>query len=111
MNEEIKNYIGKTVEVITKNDEVKEILVKDVFENKNGKCLIEDNNGNIYSEDDINWRYTLSLGACLISWLDKFGYIDMQEAFNEGVDKYEVQLKDLFDLLMKQGYIANNENG
>ena len=109
MKEEIKNLIGKTIEVIT-HGEVKEILVKDVFENQNGKCLIEDNNGNIYSEDDINWRYTLSLGACLISWLDKFGYIDMQEAFNEGVDKYEAQLKDLFDLLMKQGYIANDEN-
>ena len=105
MKDEVKDLIGKTTEVIT-NGEVKDIFVKDVFENSKGKCLIEDSNGNIYSEDDINWRYKLSLGACLISWLDKFGYIDMQEAFNEGVDKYEAQLKDLFDLLMKQGYIV-----
>ena len=110
MNEEIKNYIGKTVEVITKNDEVKEILVKDVFENQNGKCLIEDNNGNIYSEDDINWKYKLSLGSCLMVWLDKFGYIDIQEAIAEGCDKYEAQLKDLFGLLAKQGYVAKDEN-
>ena len=32
-----------------------------------------------------------------MTWLDKFGYIDMQEAFKEGVDKYEAQLKDLFN--------------
>ena len=110
MRDEVKELIGTTTEVIV-NGKVKEIFVKDVFENSSGKCLVEDSKGNIYSEDDINWRYTLSLGACLISWLDKFGYIDIQEAFNEGVDKYEAQLKDLFDLLMKQGYIANDKNG
>ena len=75
------------------------------FVNQNDKCLIEDSEGNIYSEDDINWRYQLSLGACLIVWLDKFGYKDIREAFKEGTEKYEAQLKDLFELLIKQGYI------
>ena len=46
-----------------------------------------------------------------MTWLDKFGYIDIQEAFKEGADKYEAQLKDLFNLLIKQGYIASDENG
>ena len=110
MKEEIKNLIGKTIEVIT-HGEVKEILVKDVFVNQNDKYLIEDIDGNVYPEDDINWRYNLTLGACLMTWLDKFGYIDIQEAFKEGADKYEAQLKDLFNLLIKQGYIASNENG
>ena len=110
MKDEVKNLIGKTTEVIT-NGEVKDIFVKDVFENSHGKCLIEDSNGNIYSEDDINWQYKLSLGSCLMVWLDKFGYIDIQEAFKEGADKYEAQLKDLFNLLIKQGYIASDENG
>lgn len=109
MKEEIKNLIGKTIEVIT-HGEVKEILVKDVFTNQNDKCLIEDIDGNVYPENDINWRYKLSLGSCLMVWLDKFGYIDIQEAFKEGADKYEAQLKDLFDLLIKQGYIASDEN-
>ena len=109
MKEEIKNLIGKTIEVIT-HGEVKEILVKDVFVNQNDKCLIEDSEGNIYSEDDINWRYKLSLGSCLIVWLDKFGYKDIREAFKEGVEKYEAQLKDLFELLIKQGYVADNES-
>ena len=109
MKDEVKNLIGKTTEVIT-NGEVKDIFVKDVFENSKGKCLIEDSNGNIYSEDDINWRYQLSLGACLIVWLDKFGYKDIREAFKEGAEKYEAQLKDLFELLIKQGYIAKDEN-
>ena len=65
---------------------------------------------NIYSEDDINWKYKLSLGSCLMIWLDKFGYIDIQEAIGEGGAKYEAQLKDLFELLIKQGYIASDEN-
>ena len=109
MEEEIKNLIGTTVEVIT-NGEVKEVTVEDVFTNKIGKCLVVDTDGNIYPEDDINWRYNLTLGACLMIWLNKFGYIDLEEALNENVSKYEAQLKDLFDLLIKQGYVVNNEN-
>ena len=111
MKDEVKNLIGTTTEVIV-GDKVKEIFVKDVFENSNGKCLIEDSKGDIYSEDDINWRYKLSLGSCLMIWLDKFGYIDINEAFEEEFDisKYEAQLKDLFELLIKQGYIAGGEN-
>ena len=94
MKEEIKNLIGKTIEVNT-HGEVKEILVKDVFVNQNDKCLIEDIDGNIYPEDDINWKYKLTLGACLMTW----------------PDKYEAKLKDLFNLLIKQGYISSDENG
>ena len=109
MKDEVKDLIGTTVEVIT-NEKVKEILVKDVFVNQNDKCLIEDSEGNIYSEDDINWRYKLSLGTCLIVWLDKFGYKDIREAFKEGVEKCEAQLEDLFNLLIKQGYVNKTEN-
>ena len=36
--------------------------------------------------------------------------MDLQEAIGEGSAKYEAQLKDLFELLIKQGYIANDEN-
>ena len=109
MKDEVKDLIGTTTEVFV-GDKVKEIFVKDVFENSKGKCLVEDSEENIYSEDDINWRYKLTLGSCLMVWLDKFDYIDIQEAIEEGGDKYEAQLKDLFELLIKQGYIASNEN-
>ena len=44
-------------------------------------------------------KYKLSLGSCLMVWLDKFGYIDIQKAIGEGGAKYEAQLKDLFELL------------
>ena len=109
MKDEVKNLIGTTTEVIT-DGKVKEIFVKDVFENSHGKCLIEDSNGNIYSEDDINWKYKLSLGSCLMVWLDKYDYIDLEEAIKENASKYEAQLKDLFELLIKQGYVADNES-
>ena len=109
MKDEVKDFIGTTIEVIT-DEKVKEILVKDVFVNQNDKCLIEDSEGNIYSEDDINWQYKLSLGSCLIVWLDKFGYKDIREAFKEGTEKYEAQLEDLFNLLIKQGYVNKTKN-
>ena len=104
----LREKIGTVVEVTTPNG-VKEILVKDVFTNQSGKCLIEDSEANIYSEDDINWAYKLTLGACLMVWLDKFGYLDMEEAFGEDTKKYEAQLEDLFNLLIKQGYIEKKE--
>lgn len=107
MDMEEIDLIGKTTEVIV-NGKVKEILVKDVFKNQNGKCLVEDSKGNIYPGDDINWTYKLSLGACLMVWLDKFGYINLEEAFGEDVDKYEAQLTDLFNLLEKQGYVSSD---
>ena len=50
MKEEIKNFIGKTIEIIT-HGEVKEILVKDVFVNQNDKCLIEAWNRRAGEED------------------------------------------------------------
>lgn len=109
MKDEVKNLIGTTTEVIT-DGKVKEIFVKDVFENSLGKCLIEDSNGKIYSEDDINWKYKLSLGSCLMVWLNKYGYINLEEAIKENANKYEAQLKDLFELLIKQGYVADNES-
>lgn len=109
MKDEVKDLIGTTTEVIT-DGKVKEIFVKDVFENSRGKCLIEDSNGKIYSEDDINWKYKLSLGSCLMVWLDKYGYINLEEAIKENANKYEAQLKDLFELLIKQGYVADNES-
>ena len=104
----LKEKIGTVVEVITPNG-VKEILVKDVFTNQSGKCLIEDSEANIYSEDDVNWRYKLTLGACLMVWLDKFGYKEIKKAFKEDTKKYEAQLEDLFNLLIKQGYIEKKE--
>ena len=109
MKDEVKDLIGTTTEIFV-GDKVKEIFVKDVFENSKGKCLVEDSEGNIYSEDDINWRYKLTLGSCLMIWLDKFGYIDIQEALKEGPDKYEEQLNDLFNLLIKQGYVASDKS-
>lgn len=109
MENEVKSLIGKTTEVITENG-VKEIFVKDVFVNSKGKCLVEDSEGNTYSEDDINWTYKLSLAGCLMVWLSKYGYVDLEDSFEEGAEKYEEQLKDLFNLLIKQGYIADNEN-
>lgn len=103
---DVKDLIGETIEVFVDidNNKVKEILVTDVYTNSKGKCVIEDNEGNVYSEDDINWHYKLSLGACMMMWLNKYGYINMEEV-TDSVQKYEEQLKDLFESLCSHGYL------
>ena len=108
---DVKDLIGKTIEVFVDidNNTVKEILVKDVYTNSKGKCIIEDSEGNTYSEDSINWHYKLSLGSCLAVWLDKYGYIDMGD-MKWNAKEYEEQLEDLFELLCRHGYLEHSQN-
>lgn len=108
---DVKDLIGKTIEVFADIDgnEVKEVLVKDVYTNSKGKCIIEDSEGNTYSEDNINWSYKLSLGSCLAIWLDKYGYIDMSD-MKWNAKEYEEQLEDLFELLCRHGYLEHSQN-
>lgn len=107
---DVKDLIGKPIEVFAgSSNKVKEVLVTDVYTNSKGKSIIEDSKGNTYSEDDINWSYKLSLGACLMIWLDKYGYINMEDVTG-GVQKYEEQLEDLFELLCRHGYLEHSQN-
>ena len=108
---DVKDLIGKTVEVFAGIDgnEVKEVLVTDVYTNSKGKCVIEDSKGNTYSEDNINWSYKRSLGSCLAIWLNKYGYIDMGD-MKWNAKEYEEQLEDLFELLCRHGYLEHSQN-
>ena len=109
MKDDIQNLKGNTIEVFIDDNNVKEILVTDVFKNSEGKILIQSSEGKIYSEEDVNWNYSLTLGGCLMSWLLKNNYISSTDIFEYDGEYYENQLKDLFDILIKQGYIKELE--
>lgn len=109
MKDNIQDLKGNTIEVFIDDNNVKEILVTDVFKNSEGKILIQSSEGKIYSEEDVNWNYSLTLGGCLIAWLLKNNYISYKNAFKYDGKYYENQLKDLFDTLIKQGYIKESE--
>lgn len=109
MKDNIQNLKGSTIEVFTDDNNVKEIFVTDVFKNSEGKILIQSSEGKIYSEEDVNWNYSLTLGGCLIAWLLKNNYISYKNAFKYDGKYYENQLRDLFDTLIKQGYIKESE--
>ena len=62
---DVKDLIGKTIEVFVdiNNNTVKEILVKDVYTNSKGKCIIEDSEENLHFEDSVNWYYEFVDGS------------------------------------------------
>ena len=62
---DVKDLIGQTIEVFTNVDgnEVKEVLVTDVYTNSKGKCVIEDSEENLYFEDSVNWYYEFVNGS------------------------------------------------
>lgn len=109
MKDNIQDLKGNIIEVFIDNNNVKEILITDVFKNSEGKILIQSSEGKIYSEEDVNWNYSLTLGGCLIAWLLKNNYISNEKAFKYDGKYYENQLRDLFDTLIKQGYIKEPE--
>lgn len=109
MKDDIQNLKGNTIEVFIDDNNVKEILVTDIFKNSEGKILIQSSEGKIYSEEDINWNYSLTLGGCLMTWLLKNNYVSDKDLFKYDGKYYENQLKDLFNILIKQGYINESE--
>lgn len=62
---DVKDLIGKTIEVFTDIDgnEVKEVLVTDVYANSKGKCVIKDSEENLHFEDSVNWYYEFVDGS------------------------------------------------
>lgn len=109
MKDDIQNLKGNTIEVFIDDNNVKEILVTDVFKNSEGKILIQSSEGKIYSEEDVNWNYSLTLGGCLMTWLLKNNYVSDKDLLKHDGKYYENQLKDLFNTLIKQGYIKESE--
>lgn len=111
--------IGKEIETLTDKGEVdKTITVQswkrlsvDIDENNTKEvCMFISTDGEIYNEDELNFRYTLSEGGILLSWLldNKALIKKIYECEKyEDVKTYELVfvIHDLFDKLIHHGIL------
>ena len=104
MNE---NYIGSFVEVLDENNNVKKtIQIKNIFESANDGTMYLGDDGILYSEVDLNFKYELTIGALFATFLYKYGYVTKSKIFDKSMDEYENEVKDFMNMLIKNGYVT-----
>ena len=108
MNEDC---IGSFVEVLDENNNVKKtIQIKNIFESANDGTMYLGDDGILYSEVDLNFKYELTIGALFATFLCKYGYVTKSEMFNKSMDEYESEVVDFMDMLIKNGYVVSKDN-
>lgn len=108
MNE---NYIGSFVEVLDENNNVKKtIQIKKIFESANNGTMYLGDDGILYSEVDLNFKYELTIGALFATFLCKYGYVTKSNMFDKSMDEYENEVKDFMNMLIKNGYVAYKDD-
>lgn len=108
MNE---NYIGSFVEVLDENNNVKKtIQIKKIFESANNGTMYLGDDGVLYSEVDLNFKYELTIGALFATFLCKYGYVTKSKMFNKSMDEYENEVKDFMNMLIKNGYVTYKDD-
>lgn len=108
MNED---YIGSFIEVLDENNNVKKIIqIKNIFESANDGTMYLGDDGILYSEVDLNFKYELTIGALFATFLCKYGYVTKSKMFNKSMDEYENEVKDFMNMLIKNGYVTYKDN-
>ena len=108
MNED---YIGSFVEVLDENNNIKKtIQIKNIFESANNGTMYLGDDGILYSEVDLNFKYELTIGALFATFLCKYGYVTKSKMFNKSMDEYENEVKDFMNMLIKNGYVTYKDN-
>lgn len=108
MNE---NCIGSFVEVLDENNNVKKtIQIKKIFESANNGTMYLGDDGILYSEVDLNFKYELTIGALFATFLCKYGYVTKSNMFDKSMDEYENEVKDFMNMLIKNGYVAYKDD-
>ena len=108
MNED---YIGSFVEVLDENNNVKKtIQIKNIFESANDGTMYLGDDGILYSEVDLNFKYKLTIGALFATFLCKYGYVTKSEMFNKSMDEYESEVVDFMNMLVENGYVVSKDN-
>ena len=108
MNEDC---IGSFVEVLDENNNVKKtIQIKNIFESANDGTMYLGDDGILYSEVDLNFKYELTIGALFATFLYEHGYVTKSEMFNKSMDEYESEVVDFMDMLIKNGYVVSKDN-
>ena len=108
MNED---YIGSFVEVLDENNNIKKtIQIKKIFESANNGTMYLGDDGVLYSEIDLNFKYKLTIGALFATFLYEHGYVTKSEMFNKSMDEYESEVEDFMNMLIKNGYVVSKDN-
>ena len=108
MNE---NCIGSFVEVLDENNNVKKtIQIKNIFESANDGTMYLGDDGILYSEVDLKFKYKLTIGALFATFLYEHGYVTKSEMFNKSMDEYENEVKDFMNMLIKNGYVTYKDD-
>ena len=105
------DLIGTCVEVLDENNNIKKtIQIKSIFESANNGTMYLGDDGILYFEDDLNFKYKLTIGALFATFLCKYGYVTKSEMFNKSMDEYESEVVDFMDMLIKNGYVVSKDN-
>lgn len=108
MNEDC---IGSFVEVLDENNNVKKtIKIKNIFESANNGIMYLGDDGILYSEVDLNFKYELTIGALLATFLCKYGYVTKSKMFDKSMNEYENEVKDFMNMLIKNGYVTYKDD-
>ena len=108
MNED---YIGSFVEVLDENNNIKKtIQIKNIFESANNGTMYLGDDGILYSEVDLNFKYELTIGALFATFLCKYGYVTKSKMFDKSMDEYENEVKDFMNILIKNGYVTYKDD-
>ena len=108
MNED---YIGSFVEVLDENNNIKKtIQIKKIFESANNGTMYLGDDGVLYSEIDLNFKYKLTLGSLFAIFLCEHGYITESEMFNKSNDEYENEVKDFMNMLVENEYVKTKND-
>ena len=106
-----KDCIGSFVEVLDENNNVKKtIQIKNIFESANDGTMYLGDDGILYSEVDLKFKYKLTIGALFATFLYEHGYVAKSEMFNKSMDEYESEVVDFMDMLIKNGYVVSKDN-
>ena len=108
MNED---YIGSFVEVLDENNNIKKtIQIKNIFESANNGTMYLGDDGILYSEVDLKFKYKLTIGALFATFLYEHGYVAKSEMFNKSMDEYENEVVDFMNMLVENGYVVSKDN-
>lgn len=108
MNDDL---IGSFVEVLDENNNIKKtIKINKIFESANNGTMYLGDDGILYSEVDLKFKYKLTIGALFATFLYEHGYIAKSEMFNKSMDEYESEVVDFMDMLIKNGYVVSKDN-
>ena len=108
MNDDL---IGSFVEVLDENNNIKKtIKINKIFESANNGTMYLGDDGILYSEVDLKFKYKLTIGALFATFLYEHGYVAKSEMFNKSMDEYESEVEDFMNMLIKNGYVVSKDN-